>query len=53
MISKRLNEIVAVESLAERSMTDQVAAANFDELRALFAFLPGPDEAAREMAAAR
>jgi nicotinate-nucleotide--dimethylbenzimidazole phosphoribosyltransferase len=34
-------------------MTDQVEAANFDELRALFAILPGPDEAAREMAAAR
>ena len=34
-------------------MADQAEAANFDELRALFAVLPGPDESAREMAAAR
>ena len=34
-------------------MAEQAEAANFDELRALFAILPGPDAAALKLAAAR
>jgi nicotinate-nucleotide--dimethylbenzimidazole phosphoribosyltransferase len=34
-------------------MADQAEAANFEDLRGLFAILPGPDTAARDMVAAR
>ena len=34
-------------------MADQEAAATFDEMRALLAAMPGPDESAREKAMAR